>query len=73
MGNAAIQLAKWGDARVITTVSSEEKAAIARNSGADQVINYKTENVVDRIRELTGAKSGIDRVIEVDFAANLET
>ena len=73
VGNAAIQLAKWGDATVITTVSSEEKAAIAREAGADQVINYKTENVVDQIRSLTGTKTGIDRVIEVDFGANLET
>lgn len=71
VGNYAIQLAKWGNATVITTVSSEAKAEIAHAAGADYVINYKTEDVVTRIKEITG--TGVDRVVEVDFAANLET
>ncbi|MBD3882884.1 NADPH:quinone reductase [Phormidium tenue FACHB-886] len=73
VGYYAIQLAKWGGATVITTVSSAEKGAIAQTATADHIINYKQENVVERIREITGQKAGIDRVIEVDFAANLET
>lgn len=71
VGNYAIQLAKWGGAKVITTVSSEEKAQIARAAGADDVINYKTEDVAARVKEITG--KGVDRVVEVDFASNLET
>lgn len=73
VGNYAIQFAKQGGAEVITTVSSEAKAAVAKAAGADYIINYKTENVVDIIREITGHKAGIDRTIEVDFAANLAT
>ncbi len=72
VGNYAIQFAKWGGAKVITTVSSKEKAEIAQAGGADYVINYKTENVAALVKEITG-KAGVDRVVEVDFAANLET
>ncbi|MFN7087685.1 MAG: NADPH:quinone reductase [Burkholderiales bacterium] len=64
----AIQLAKWAGATVVTTVSSEAKAAHARAAGADIVINYRTENVVTRIRETAG---GVDRVVDVDFGKNL--
>ncbi|BAU10444.1 oxidoreductase, zinc-binding dehydrogenase family [Leptolyngbya sp. NIES-3755] len=70
VGAYAIQLAKWGKATVITTVSSERKAEIARSIGADYVINYKTEEVSAVIKQIA---KGVDRVIEVDFAANLET
>jgi NADPH:quinone reductase len=72
VGNYAIQLAKWGGATVITTVSSPEKAEIAKAAGADTIINYHTEDVAERINEVTN-KQGCDRVIEVDFASNLET
>ncbi|MGQ0525536.1 MAG: NADPH:quinone reductase [Betaproteobacteria bacterium] len=64
----AIQLAKWGGARVVTTVSSEAKAEHARAAGADIVINYRTESVVERILDAVG---GVDAVVEVDFGANL--
>ena len=64
----AIQLAKWAGAKVVTTVSSEIKAAHARAAGADVAINYRTENVVERIRAETG---GVDRVVDVDFGKNL--
>ena len=46
VGHYAVQLAKWGGARVITTVSSAAKAEQARLAGADLVINYKAEDVV---------------------------
>ncbi|MBE9013302.1 NADPH:quinone reductase [Pseudanabaenaceae cyanobacterium LEGE 13415] len=72
VGAYAIQLAKWGKATVITTVSSEKKTEIAKSIGADHIINYKTEDVSAVIKRITNGK-GIDRVIEVDFAANLET
>jgi NADPH2:quinone reductase len=64
----AIQLAKWAGANVVTTVSSDAKAAHARAAGADVVINYRTENVVARIRAGLG---GVDRIVDVDFGKNL--
>lgn len=64
----AIQLAKWAGAKVVTTISSDAKAAHARAAGADLAINYRTENVVERIRSEVG---GIDRVVDVDFGKNL--
>lgn len=72
VGNYAIQLAKWGAATVIATVSSAEKAEIARAAGADYIVNYKAEDVAARLKEITKGE-GVDRVIEVDFAGNLET
>ncbi|MEM8723103.1 MAG: NADPH:quinone reductase [Cyanobacteria bacterium P01_G01_bin.39] len=71
VGNYAVQLAKWGGAKVIATVGSDDKKVIATNSGADQVINYKSENISDRIFEITDGE-GVDRIVEVAFATNLE-
>ena len=70
VANYAIQLAKWGGATVITTVSSEAKAQHAKLAGADFVLNYKIEDIVKRVNEITDDQ-GVDRVIEVDFGANL--
>jgi NADPH2:quinone reductase len=70
VGYYAIQLAKWGGARVITTVSSEAKAKTAHQAGADFTLNYRTENIVERIRTVTEGL-GVDRVVEVDFGGNL--
>jgi NADPH2:quinone reductase len=64
----AIQLAKWAGAKVVTTVSSDAKAAHARAAGADIVINYRNESVVERIKAETG---GVDHVVDVDFGKNL--
>jgi NADPH2:quinone reductase len=64
----AIQLAKWAGATVATTVSSDAKAEHARTAGADHVINYRTENVVECIRAACG---GVDRIVDVDFGKNL--
>lgn len=72
VGHYAIQLAKWGGARVLTTVSSERKAEHARSAGADVVIDYKREDVVAAVREATDG-AGVDRVVEVEFGGNLET
>lgn len=70
VGHYAIQFAKYGGAQVITTVSSNLKAAHAMTAGADHVINYKTDSVRENILELTGG-AGVDRVIEVEFGGNL--
>jgi NADPH2:quinone reductase len=65
----AIQFAKAQGATVITTVSSPEKAKAAQKAGADYSIDYKRENVGERVMELTG-KRGVDAVLEMDLAAN---
>jgi NADPH2:quinone reductase len=69
VGHYAIQFAKARGAIVLTTVSSEAKAALAKQAGADHTIDYKRENVGERVMALTG-KSGVDAVIEMDLAAN---
>ena len=70
VGRYAIQLAKWSGARVIATVSGAEKAAVARDAGADLVINYRTDDVIERVLAFT-AGLGVDRVVEVEFGGNL--
>ena len=69
VGHYAIQFAKAAGATVLTTVSSEAKAALALKAGADHVIDYKRENVGERAMALTG-KAGVDAVVEMDLAAN---
>ena len=71
VGHAAIQLAKWAGARVAATVSRPEQEKIAREAGADLVVNRKNENPAERIKEFTRG-AGLDRVVEVAFEANLE-
>ena len=57
VGTAGIQVAKNViGAKVITTTSSEEKAQKARELGADEVINYTTEDIAGRIKEITGGQ-----------------
>lgn len=58
-----MQWAKHIGATVIATVSSEEKIDLARESGADHVINNKTESFVERVMEITGGK-GVDVVYD---------
>jgi len=69
VGHYAIQFAKARGATVLTTVSSETKAALARQAGADHTIDYKREDVGERVMAITG-KRGVDAVIEMDLAAN---
>ncbi len=70
VGHYAVQFARLlGASQVIATVSSEAKAEIARQAGAHVALDYRREDVVQRVRELTGGV-GADRVIEVDVAAN---
>jgi NADPH2:quinone reductase len=72
VGHYAVQLAKWGGARVIATVSSSFKAEQARIAGADLVIDYKTEDVAAKALAFTGVR-GVDRVVDVDFGGNIST
>lgn len=68
VGHYAIQLAKWGQARVITTVSSAAKAAHARSAGADVVINYTEPGALAQLQH--AAPGGIQRIVDVDAVAN---
>ncbi|MFC4020948.1 NADPH:quinone reductase [Micromonospora sp. GCM10011542] len=68
VGNAAIQLARWADATVITTVSSPEKAQLAASAGASYVINYREQDVVEEIRKM--APDGVHTIVEVSPARN---
>jgi NADPH:quinone reductase len=68
VGHYAIELAKRAGARVITTVSGPEKAALAEKAGADLVVNYRSADAVQQIRAFAPA---VDRVIEVALGANL--
>jgi NADPH2:quinone reductase len=68
VGHFAIELAKRAGARVVTTVSSTEKAALAEKAGADLVVNYRSPDAVDQIK----AFGLVDRVIEVALGANLK-
>ena len=56
VGTAAIQIAKIAGARVIAAASTDEKCALCKSIGADDTINYTTENLRERIKELTGGK-----------------
>jgi NADPH:quinone reductase len=70
VGHPAIQIAKWAGARVIATVSRPEQEKLAREAGADVVVNRKTEKVVEAVRAATNGH-GVDRVVEVDFGQNI--
>ncbi|MBB3066741.1 MULTISPECIES: NADPH:quinone reductase [Limibacillus] len=68
----AIQMAKLGGAQVITTVSGPEKAAHARSAGADHILNYRDEDVATAVMDITNGR-GVERIVELEFGANLET
>ena len=65
VGHFAINLSKRAGVRVITTVSSAEKAALAQQAGADLVVNYREPGAAERI-------GTVDRIIEVALGANLD-
>lgn len=71
VGYYAIQWGVWGRARVIATVSTPEKAELARAAGAHEVINYRQEDVAARVAELTDG-AGVARIVDVAFGANVE-
>ena len=70
VGLYATQLANMSGARVIAVVSSDAKGQDARAAGAEEVIDYRREDVAARVRLLTGG-NGADFAIEVDAAANV--
>jgi len=70
VGYLGIQLAKWSGADVISTVSGGDKATVAKAAGADLVVNYKTDNVIEAVNDFTKGQ-GVDRILEVEFGGNL--
>ena len=58
VGTSAIQIAKAIGARVIAAASSDEKCALCKSIGADETINYATENLRERIKALTNDSKG---------------
>jgi NADPH2:quinone reductase len=68
VGNAAIQLARWSDATVVTTVSSPEKGHLAAHAGADHVIDYRQQDVAAEVRAI--APHGVNTIVEVSPAVN---
>jgi NADPH:quinone reductase len=63
VGLTAVELGKVMGAKVIAAASSDEKLALCRDYGADETINYATEDLKDRIKALTGGK-GVDVVYD---------
>jgi len=70
VGNAAIQLARWAGATVVTTVSSDDKAKLVSAAGAHHIINYKHADVAEEVRRV--APDGVDLIVEVAAGANAD-
>ena len=68
MGHAAIQLARWAGATGVTTVSSPDKAELARRAGAHHVVDYKHQDAATAIREV--APKGVHVIVEAAPVAN---
>jgi NADPH2:quinone reductase len=69
VGHAAIQLARWAGATVLSTISGPEKARLATAAGAHHVVNYREGDPVAEIRAI--APDGVDMIAEVALGANL--
>lgn len=72
VGHYLVQIAKWLGANVITTVSSDEKEAYVKEAGADNVLNYRADTYIQDLLDITDGR-GVERIIEVDLAANGKT
>src|SRR3954447_11169239 len=71
VGRCAIELARWaGAARVVATVSSDEKARIATDAGADATVDYTSDDAAEQLK--AAAPDGVDRIVELSLGKNLE-
>ena len=70
VGHAAIELALWSGAQIVTTVSSPEKAELARAAGAHHVVDYRAEDASAVMRRLL--PGGVDLIVEVAPGINAE-
>jgi len=71
IGTTAIQLAHAFGARVFTTAGSDEKCAFCRKIGADEAINYRTQDFVEEVRRLTD-KRGVELILDMVGGPYLE-
>ena len=71
IGTMAIQLAKAFGAKVIVTVGSQDKADACLKLGADHAINYKNEDFVERVKEITN-KTGVELILDMVGADYVE-
>jgi NADPH2:quinone reductase len=71
VGIVAVQIAKAAGARVIGTVSSDGKAAIAKEYGADDVINYASNDFAVEANRITGGR-GVDLILDAVGATTFE-
>ena len=72
VGHFAAQFAQSAGARVIATVSTEDKAIHVARTGVSDVLQRHDDDLAERILDLTDG-AGVDRIVEVDFGANLDT
>ena len=70
VGHAAIQLARWAGAEVVTTISSDAKARLATAAGAHHVVTYTDGDPAAAIRAV--APDGVDLVVDVALIQNVE-
>jgi NADPH2:quinone reductase len=71
VGSMVVQMAKASGARVVTSAGTDEKAMMARELGADAVVNYKAEDFAARVKEAAGA-SGINVWFETQPPTDLD-
>jgi putative PIG3 family NAD(P)H quinone oxidoreductase len=64
IGTTAIQLAVARGARVIATAGSDEKCRACEQLGAERAINYRTEDFVDIVKQVTGGR-GVDMILDI--------
>ena len=69
VGRAAIQIGRHVGARVVTTVSTDEKEAVARAAGVEHVVRYREADAAERIRAICPA--GVTRIVELSLAVNV--
>lgn len=70
VGRCAVQLAVWAGATVVATASTQERQQAALDAGAHYAFDYRDPNVAEHVRKAVGS---VDRIIEVNLAANLDT
>lgn len=71
VGFLAVQLAKWGGARVIATASPRNFDRV-RNAGADVVLDYTAPDLIAQVLDGNEGRP-VDRIVDVEFGINVET
>lgn len=71
VGHYAAQLAVMQGAKVIGTVGSPDKARHALAAGVETTIDYKTESVPERVKQLTAGR-GVDAIVDMDFSTTVQ-